>query len=298
LNILLTGGTGYLGSKIAESLVSKHKVVILKRKSSKINFPLSSKNKLVFYDIENLSFKKLFQNLYSFDVVIHTATEYGREKTSYNSVKEINVEIPLELLRNAINQKVKYFINTDTYYNNEKAQINNLANYCKTKKMFVDEGSRLIQGENISFINMRLEHVYGPKDKSSKFINNILEKIKNNHELIDLSLCQQRRDFIYVDDVVRAFSIITENLTNFLTGFHQIGVGTGVDIKISDFLNIAKSITNSKSFLNYGAIPYSKNEIMDSKANISILSNFGWKANCSIDQGIKNVLDCIKINKK
>ena len=80
MNILLTGGTGYLGSRIAKNLVTNHKVVILKRKSSKLNFPLPIIKKLEFYNIENLSFKEIFQELYSFDIVIHTATEYGREK--------------------------------------------------------------------------------------------------------------------------------------------------------------------------------------------------------------------------
>ena len=135
-------------------------------------------------------------------------------------------------------------------------------------------------------------------DSNKKFVNNILEKIKNDHGVIDLTLCQQTRDFIYVDDVVSAFSVVIENLNNFLPGFHQIGVGTGMDIKIKDFIDTAKSITNSKSLLNYGAIPYSKNEIMDSKANISSLRKYGWKANISLEQGIKNVLDSIKINKE
>ena len=251
MNILLTGGTGYLGSRIAKNLVSNHKVVILKEKSSNMDFPMSVKNKLEFYNIENLSLKNLFQNLYSFDVVIHTATDYGRENKNYSDISKINVDIPLELLKNAINQKINYFINTDTYYNSEKVQVNNLANYCKTKKRFVEESHQLIKGKNISFINMRLEHVYGPKDSASKFINSVLEKIKDNHEIIDLSLCLQKRDFIYVDDVVNAFSIVTENLNRFRSGFYQIGVGTGTSIPIKDFLLKAKLIYKSTSHLNF-----------------------------------------------
>ena len=95
---------------------------------------------------------------------------------------------------------------------------------------------------------MRLEHIYGPMDSNKKFINNILEKIKNNHGVIDLTLCQQTRDFIYVDDVVSAFSIVTENLNNFLPGFHQIGVGTGVDIKIKDFIDKENQLQTRKVY--------------------------------------------------
>jgi nucleoside-diphosphate-sugar epimerase len=136
---------------------------------------------------------------------------------------------------------------------------------------------------------MRLEHVYGPNDSNQKFINNVLEKLKKNLEKIDLTLCQQKRDFIYVDDVVNAFSTVTDNLDRFLSGFYQIGVGTGRSISIEEFLLKAKLIYKSKSHLNFGAIPYCKNEIKKSKADNSFLTKLGWHPFHLIEDGIKKM---------
>ena len=65
---------------------------------------------------------------------------------------------------------------------------------------------------NIKFINARLFHLYGPSDKPTKFVNSIIQSLKNNLPTIDLTSGTQRRDFIYIDDAIEAFLLIILNL--------------------------------------------------------------------------------------
>ena len=67
--------------------------------------------------------------------------------------------------------------------------------------------------------------MFGPNDSSGKFVFEMQKNMEANIESIDLTECDQLRDFIYIDDVVSAFEIVLEKryeIKEFYKNFHPI----------------------------------------------------------------------------
>ncbi len=114
--LLITGGTGFLGSHLAKRfLFKKYKVIILKRSFSNIRRIKELFNNLIWYEIDKLKDLKFIFKENNIDFIIHTATNYGRNNETISEVLHSNMIFPLELVQNALEFGIKYFINTDTF---------------------------------------------------------------------------------------------------------------------------------------------------------------------------------------
>ena len=131
--------------------------------------------------------------------------------------------------------------------------------------------------------------MYGENDSMKKFIPFIINEIKNNVPYIDLTEGDQKRDFIFVDDVVNAFEIVM-NSCHRLPNYENFDVGTGKVTAIKDLIILIKSKLNSQTELRFGKINYRKNEIMFSKASNEKLVKLGWEIHYDLEKGISNVL--------
>ena len=167
--ILLTGATGYLGGYLANALVAQgHNLIILKRKNSSLSRIKSIIPMAVLYNIENLDYSVPFNAHGKIDAVIHTSTCYGRHGETPSEVFEANTGFPLRLLDAASATGVGIFINTDTILD----KYLNL--YSLSKNQLLEWGRFFCMHNKIRFINMRLEHFYGPGDEDSKFTTHVI----------------------------------------------------------------------------------------------------------------------------
>ncbi|RTQ94289.1 NAD-dependent epimerase/dehydratase family protein [Lysinibacillus telephonicus] len=286
-NVLFTGSTGYLGSYLVKKFVENGWYVFsLVRNKSKLDRLSSVVSKIrIIYSIEEL----ISLNI-NIDLIVHCATNYGRKNETLEQIFQSNVVFPLKIFNYAKSQKKCDFINIDTIL--EK----NTNNYSLSKKQFL-EVIKLNEGElNGSIINIKFDHFYGPNDDPSKFVENIIKSCINNVKAIDLTYGEQKRDFIYIDDLIDALDIIvqktinTENKT-----YKEFFIGTGKSITIRKLVELVHKYTNSKSSLNFGALPYRKNEVMDSNLDNSKVTALGWIPKISIEKGIQN---CIASSRK
>ena len=173
-----------------------------------------------------------------------------------------------------------------------KILAKNLNSYALTKNHFEDWLS--LYSDKIKCINLKLDHFYGPNDKPIKFIAWIIQQLKNNVDHIDLTEGSQTRDFIYIDDVVSAFNTVIDNEEKIPIGkLNSFEVGTGNRTSIKDMvLIIKKQIGNIETKLNFGVIPYRKNEVLDYQLDTSGLYLLGWKPeSVSIEKGIQRLLE-------
>ncbi len=109
-------------------------------------------------------------------------------------------------------------------------------------------------------------------DNKTKFATYIIKSLLEGVEKIDLTKGEQKRYFIYIDDVVEAFLVILKNIKELDESFTPFEVSTENSVSIQDFILLAKKITDNKNTkLNFGAIPYRENELMDCKTDISNL---------------------------
>lgn len=298
--VLITGITGFLGSHIARKLVANREIVVgLKRKSSqteKINDLLGN---LILYDNENLDFSSLIEK-YNIKCIIHAATFYDRNNQNTNEVIEANFIFPKKII-DRINDKNVLFINISSFFcrNLDLSKIDLTkpnAAYIFSKILFENYGKFVASFNNLKFINVRLEHIYGPDDDlNSKFIPKTIKLMLDNVESISLSDCTQKRDFIFVSDVVNAILLIYENNNFLYQQFNTIEIGSGTSIPLFELTEKIKLITCTSSVLKYGDFPKNENDILDSKADVSFLNKIGWTQEVTLDQGLLETISSIKI---
>ncbi len=286
-HILLTGGTGFLGSTLLKALVTcaEFRITVLKRSTSRTDrvHKLLQHDAVNWIDLDRININELFKQN-SFNIIIHCATNYGRGNTNILDMASANLMLPLTLLQLGIEHKVNTFINTDTIIDK---RVNE---YSLSKKQFL-EWLQNSSGK-IQCVNMALEHFYGPFDDESKFTTMIFHKLLRGEPKIDLTPGAQKRHFIYVDDVVQAFRCIIDHLDVLPSNFSSFEVSTEQSVSIREFVCLAKSIIgNTTTKLNFGAIPYRTNELMDSRTDISALLELGWRPTISLEQGIRMTLE-------
>ncbi len=285
MKILMTGATGFLGSNLLKRLVlnEARDVIVLKRKHSKLTRIQDVLEKVAFFNIEETDPKSIFETN-SIDTIIHCATHYGRKETNPLEIIEANCMLPLKLLHMGKEHGLRCFINTDTI-------LDKRVNYYSLSKNQFKQWLEMYSPELVS-VNMELEHFYGPRDDTSKFVTFIIEKLLNRAPHIDLTLGQQRRFFIYIDDVVDAFVRVLNASADFPKGLCPFQVATKEPVTIKQFVETIKVLTeNTTTALNFGAIPYRKNEIMEPAIDISALEALQWSPRISLEQGLKKTIN-------
>jgi CDP-paratose synthetase len=293
--ILLTGATGFLGSRLLAGLLDRgHEVLAVKRSSSdttKIRDCLGHPA-LHLFDIDVADPTCLFEDR-AVDTIVHTATEYGRGATPLYSILEANLLLPLRLAELGINRGVKCFINSDSFFNKANSSYSNLLNYSLSKKSLLIWLEKL--SSQLKVINVVLEHIYGPYDSGSKFVESAIRQIAiDRTPRIALTHGHQRRDFVYLDDVVSAYLQLVDYGRTHEFAFKTFGVGTGESTQVRDFVSTVKTLSASPTELGFGDVPYRPDEIMTSVADISALRELGWRPTVTIEDGIGRILDAYR----
>jgi nucleoside-diphosphate-sugar epimerase len=285
--ILLTGATGFLGSHLLESFVAKgHEVAILKRSKSdtwRIDHLLY---KISSYNIDQVNLKTIFQEI-KYDIVVHTACSYGRKNESLLDIVNSNLIFGLDLLEESINSNVCTFINTDSLL------PRNLNDYSLSKAQFKDWLQK--RSDKIQVVNFKIEHMYGVKDDTKKFLPWLINEMINGIDDISLTSGIQKRDFIYISDVVAAYDLVIQKRQS-LPSWNVFDIGTNVFTEVKDFvLKIAKELelsynTQIVSRLKFGAIPYRSGDIMVPHLDNTKLIALGWQQSVSIADGVDKII--------
>lgn len=284
--ILLTGATGFLGSHLAKRLLADdYEIIAIKRNSSSLHRIASFASDIEFLDSESLDFSELFDSAKRIDVIIHAATCYGRNNETASEIFSANTEFPLRLLDAGARAGVKLFINTDTILD----KYLNL--YALTKNQLLQWGKFFTIHSKLNFINLRLEHFYGPKEDATKFTAYVIKNCLANTPELRLTLGEQKRDFIFIDDVVAAYMRVLEKADSFDNPFVEMDVGSGQALSIREFVGVVHQLTNSNTLLNFGAVPYRDGEVMYSEADTTKLQALGWQCQYDIYQGLNIVVE-------
>lgn len=188
--------------------------------------------------------------------------------------------------------KCKAFINTCSFFvkNLSKSALNynmHMMEYTLSKFQFRQWGSYMSTEEDVLFINMQLEHVYGLDDRKGKFVPTLIDAMINGQKSFDLSSGNQNRDWIAVEDDARAYSYVIDNIIDgTITCNTDFEVGTGKVRSVRRFTEIVKNAMCSDIVLNWGARTDKLDEIGYSKADTTLLNKIGWFPSICRDEDI------------
>lgn len=277
--IVLTGGTGFLGSHLARRfLADGYRVAVIARRPGQLrrigNLPITS------YPPSEGALARLFVEQGPVHAVVHTATCYGRNGESQKEVFEANTAFPLRLLDVATQAGVPLFVNTDTTL---PAETNA---YSLSKSQFRAWGEHIAARGHIRFVNVALEHFFGPGDDDGKFVTHVIRSCLRNVPELGLTLGEQQRDFIYIDDVVDAYSLLLSSAVTQTELYQEYPLGSGETISVRNLVEMVHRLTGSCTQLKFGALPYRDNEAMYSVANTTRLQALGWCCRYTLEDGL------------
>ena len=212
-NILITGGSGFLGRNLAKKLKNKNIFIYDK---------VQPNYKCKFIKGSILNSSKINENLktYKIDTIIHLAASLGVSNTEKkpSEVIDINFLGTLNILKAITNTKVKKFIfasSSEVYGDNKKKMIENLD--LKPKSLY---GHTKILGENLvktysnllgfDYLIFRFFNVCGYGQREDFVISKFFKDIKEKKEITVYGSGIQKRSFCHVKDACNAI-VLTIN---------------------------------------------------------------------------------------
>lgn len=283
MRIIILGSTGYLGSKLATSLVTRnHEVLCIKRESSSIKRLETIIEYIDFTNITNIA--ETLKQKKPYDCLINTACVYPRNAQNDMDIFEANFYVPLKILLTCVPYGIKKFVTIDTglpnNFNTYSFSKNEFARFCE---WYMNQNTK---NELKHICNIKLENFYGKDEPTERFIPSTVKKLKHNDKIL-LTEGDQRRDFIYIEDAMRAITLVVEKQG--LPKYMDLPLGTGIGVSIREAIDYLKLLTNSKSELCFGAIPKRQNE-PDSIADCTKMKDLGIDIKYSWQDGFKNLL--------
>lgn len=261
---------------------------MLKRKTSAVHRLQSISSGLTLVDLGEVSLDEVFASYGKIDAVVHVAASYGRNGESVAQVVDANLDFPLHLLEAAVAAGVGLFINTDT-------ALDKFINaYALSKRQFSEWGKHFARQKKIRFLNLRLEHFYGAGDDDTKFTTHVIKSCLANVPELKLTPGEQRRDFVYIDDVVDAYLLLLAQAGEMQEDYVEVDVGSGEAVQIKEFVGLVHRLTGSSTHLNFGAHPYREGEAMFLQADTAGLRKLGWSCRHTLEQGLKLAIEGYK----
>lgn len=274
----MLGGTGCLGSKIVKVMVKAGHSVLCLVRSNQSNS-----------DTEGLKYCRLNEHSsclkeYQPDIFINCACCYLKDGKTDKDVLEANFIVPARLLQECVALGCKRVITMGT------ALPDNFNMYSYTKKLFADLGMWYANTYQLEFLNLKLESFYGEDVPQDRFLTNTIWKLLQNEDVL-LTKGLQKRDFIYITDVVDNVLMLMNRKTS--TGYAEVPIGTGEAASIREVVEYLHVITKSRSKLVFGAISRGCDE-PDTVADKQAMLQWGIKTRYQWKEGMEHMTQCIR----
>lgn len=315
--VLITGINGFVGGNLAKHLLSYGAIVIGITNKLKKNKFLEFENILSdirFHNVDIRDLRKLSKiiDLYNIDICFHLAAQVDVNQARANPYDTFETNIKgtynlLELLRNHKSIKSIVIASSDKAYGEyknkdlpytEKHDLRPLYPY-DVSKASADLIAKSYSSElyNLPIIITRFANIYGPGQLNfTALIPDCILANLGYRKFLPRGNGNNKRDFLYVDDVCDLYICLAFNLfkNNKIIGqVYNAGTGDGYRVKdiikhtclLNNNLNLYKKI--KEELKNKKLIGEIKHQFMTYK---KILNSFGWKPRHTLEEGLKKSL--------
>jgi nucleoside-diphosphate-sugar epimerase len=298
VKILVTGGAGYIGSILTDSLLkSNYQVTVVDnfyyKQFSALNHLLHNKNlEIVDMDVRNPNFLNTFSS--KFDCVIPLAAIVGAPACNKNPAlaHETNLEAPMKILQSISKDQLVIMPTTNSAYGTtppgiittEQSPLNPLSQYAKEKVLVENE---LLKRKNS--VSLRLATVFGlsPRMRIDLLVNDLTHRALKDKVLVLFS-ARARRNYIHVRDVSNAISLILKdpdrflkhqifNLGNTSANLTKMELALRIKSKMKDLIIIEENVAED---------PDQRDYIVSNER----IENLGFECEFSLDDGIDELI--------
>lgn len=309
--ILVTGGAGFIGSNFVVHMLhkyDKYHIVVLDKLSYCSNVknldPVIKKNcTFVKGDIQDAGLVKDILSKHRIDSIVHFAAETHVDNSFGNSVaftqsNVMGTHVLLECIR-TLNGQVRRFIHvsTDEVYGScedgvakiEKVALDPTNPYAATKAAAEHLVTSYLHSFQLPVIITRGNNVYGPRQYPEKLIPKFINRLSRGMRLPLHGDGQNRRSFVYVMDVAKAFDLILHMGT--IGEIYNIGTDNELrNIDVAQELIKAFGKDNEKEKIITFVPDRAFNDVryfIDSGK----LHKLGWSPKTSFKDGLKTTID-------
>lgn len=307
MKILITGGAGFIGSNLADKLVKDgHKVVVVDNLSTGKKENINPKVKFYKISVEDISIKEIFEKERP-EIVFHFAAQIDVRKSLEDPLDDAKVNIlgSLNIFENCKKFKVKKIIFASSAAVYGKTSILPASEDCQTIPLYPYGINKLVAEKylnyyynvySLPFVALRFANVYGPRQNSkgeTGVVAIFCDKMFSKNPLIINGDGKQTRDFIYVDDAVKAALLAMENNK---IGIYNISTGKETDINtVFETIKNESGLNCKKIYNKKAASGDLKRSCLDySKAK----EELNWLPEYNLKNGLKKTIQWFKSNEK
>ncbi len=283
--VLVTGGAGFIGSHLVETLVKRGDDVIVvddlstgSRQNLKEVIDYCSFNQKDILDGPALS--RLMKGV---DYVFHMAAVVSIARSIEDPLdcNLVNTQGTLNVLEAAKLNRVKkvVFSSSAAVYGNNNGPESPYALSKLSGEYYCQLYAKLY---NLSTVSLRYFNVYGPKQKSG--VIPIFIKTLNEGKAPIIYSGDQTRDFIFVQDIVRANLLAAESQAN-----GSLDIGSGDSISINQLFKLIAELIGCNISPIYQTIKLG--EVHESQANISRAKSLGFTPGWTIEKGLTELIN-------
>jgi UDP-glucose 4-epimerase len=295
--ILITGITGFLGSHIAEHLVSNGVQVIgLKRKDSDVWRCEGFKDEIIWVDIDNEGFFKEELEKYSFDTIVHGAW-IGVESYTRDNWDEQSKNIPflvslLDVAKNVGVQKF-IFLGSQAEYGNidgkitEDHRANALNAYGGIKLACLEIVKTFCEANGMNWVWLRLFSLFGEKENQNWLIPSLVASMLTTKQM-DFTLGEQKYAYLYVKD----YALIMKKIITMPVESGVYNISSSQTRTIKSLIENIRDYINPEFILNFGALNYRNNQSMHMEGDIlKLCSQIGEIEFTDFNEALHNSLN-------
>lgn len=299
--ILITGSSGFVGTNLINELKSKNFEIAVIDHNDNQNFKTITK---YIGDICNYNFLENVILEFQPNKVFHLAAYKERSPNikSMSIALKVNLIGTLNLYQALLKvsslESIVTLGTTDEYgesnppFNESLKEIPS-SNYGFSKLCVTKLSEFFNRNFKLPVVVLRPTIAYGPHQGQDMFIPSLIKTLLNNSKY-KMTPGDQKRDFIFISDLIDAIIIVSNNI---VYNGKIFNVGSGSPIKIKDVAIYIAKYLNKEKHLSLGAIPYRDREVMDYNISLDKIFKYSeWRPKVSLKKGLKLTIDYFKID--